>query len=156
MTTMTKKANTEADSVLNGLIETLKDGELGFKTAAEDVKSREIKQVLKQYSVQRAEFARALQAQVERRGEKAEDSGTVAGALHRGWITLKSSVVSRDTLAVLEECEQGEDYAVKAYREALAGQHLDGTRSLVEGQYAHIRAAHDHVRKLRDSLKPAA
>lgn len=151
MTTMTK----EAGNVLNGLIETLKNGELGFKTAAEDVKSPEIKKVLNQYSTQRAQFAHALQGQVERQGEKAEDSGTVAGALHRGWINLKSAVVSRDALAVLEECEQGEDYAVKAYRDALAGQHLDGTRSLVEGQFAHIRAAHDHVRKLRDSLKPA-
>ena len=151
MTTTTK----EAGNVLNGLIETLKNGELGFKSAAEDVKTPEIKKILNQYSTQREQFARSLQAHVEQLGEKAEDSGSIAGALHRGWINLKSAVVSRDALAVLEECEQGEDYAVKAYRDALAGQHLDGTRSLVEGQFAHIRAAHDHVRKLRDSLKPA-
>ena len=149
MATTTK----DAGNVLNGLIETLKNGELGFKSAAEDVKTPEIKKILNQYSTQRAQFARSLQAQVEQRGEKAEDSGSIAGALHRGWINLKSAVASREALAVLEECEQGEDYAVKAYRDALAGHHLDGTRSLVEGQFAHIRAAHDHVRKLRDSLK---
>jgi len=38
--------NDEIISTLNDLIETLKDGEYGFKTCAEAVKDMELKQVL--------------------------------------------------------------------------------------------------------------
>lgn len=143
----------EASAVMNDLIESLKDGELGFGAAAADVTRADLKQVFQKYASQRAEFARTLQAQVERSGEEAEESGSFSGTLHRGWINLKSSMSSRDDIAVLEECERGEDAAVKAYKDALAKEDIGSARSIVEEQYAHVRAAHDHIRSLRDTLK---
>ncbi len=40
-------------------------------------------------------------------------------AVHRGWISLKSAAAVRDSKAILEECERGEDYAKAKYGEAL-------------------------------------
>jgi uncharacterized protein (TIGR02284 family) len=143
----------DVSAVINDLIETLKDGELGFQAAAEDVTRNDLKRVFQEYSNQRAQFARVLQAQVERTGEEAADSGSVAGAVHRGWINLKSSMSSRDDIAVLEECERGEDSAVHAYSDALTTEDVGSARSIVEEQYSQIRAAHDHIRTLRDTMK---
>lgn len=140
-------------SVMNELIETLKDGELGFQAAAEDVTRNDLKQIFKSYSSQRAEFARVLQSQVEGAGEEPEQSGSIGGALHRGWINLRASMSSRDELAILEECERGEDAAVNAYSEALTSEDTGAVRSVLEDQYSQIRAAHDHIRTLRDTMK---
>ncbi len=145
----------ETRNVINDLIETLKDGEVGFKTAAEDVTCPNLKRTLSEYSSQRARFAEALQSTVEQAGEDAETSGSIAGALHRGWINARSAVTTRNDLAVLEECERGEDSAVAAFQDALSTTSLDGERTTIEEQFTQIRAAHDHIRTLRDSLKQA-
>jgi uncharacterized protein (TIGR02284 family) len=76
-------------STLNGLIETLKDGEQGFRTAAEAVKDPNLKSLFQQYSRQRGEMTRELQSEVRRLGGDPEKSGSMAGAAHRGWINIK-------------------------------------------------------------------
>ncbi len=94
---------------LNHLIEHLKDGEAGFAAAADGALSPGLKDTLLGYAAQRAEFAESLQLIVEESGEKAEYSGTIGGALHRGWINLKAALAKRTDLAILEECEAAED-----------------------------------------------
>lgn len=137
---------------LNDLIEVLKDGEEGFKTAATDVKVAELNLVFTRYAVQRAEFASELQARVLALGADVETSGSVAGSIHRGWINLKSALSSNEPHAVLAEAERGEDSAVAAYRKALDEAHLDkSTQDIIGRQYADVKAAHDHVKMLRDS-----
>jgi uncharacterized protein (TIGR02284 family) len=136
---------------LNDLIEVLKDGEQGFTTAATDVKVADLSLVFTRYAVQRAEFAAELQARVLALGADVETSGSIAGSIHRGWINLKSALSSNDPHAVLAEAERGEDTAVAAYRKAL-DQDLDSsTRDVLGRQYADVKAAHDHVKMLRDS-----
>lgn len=138
--------------VLNELTETLKDGRHGFETAAKDVKSPELAQLFHKYAAQRAELASSLQAHVRGLGGDVEKSGSVAGSMHRGWINLKAALSSNEPQAVLEEAERGEDAAVEAYRKALDRKELDApTRALIQSQYVVVKAAHDHVRDLRDS-----
>lgn len=137
-------------STLNNLIETLKDGEQGFRKAAEDVKSSNLRSVFSEYSSQRSQFASELQMEVTRLGGDAEKSGSVAGAMHRGWIDVKSAVTNRDDQNILEEAERGEDVALKSFQKALAEELPSDLRSIVEQQYRHIQQAHDRIRSLRD------
>ena len=65
-------------STLNSLIETCKDGELGFKTAAEGLQSADVKAKFLEYLRQRAEMARELQAEVRRLGGDPEKSGSMS------------------------------------------------------------------------------
>jgi uncharacterized protein (TIGR02284 family) len=142
----------ETVDVLNDLTETLKDGENGFRTAAKDVKAPELAQVFEKYANQRREFAAKLQARVAALGAKVEKSGSVAGTVHRGWINLKSALSTNEPQSVLEEAERGEDVAVESYRKAQGRTDLDTeTRALINAQFAEVKAAHDHVRNLRDS-----
>lgn len=141
-------------SILDDLIETLKDGQQGFREAAEDVQSHELKTLFGEYSLQRSQFAGELQSLAHLLGEKEpETMGSVSGALHRGWINLKSALSSKDEHAILTECERGEDSAVAEYTKALAEEGLPGhVAEILQMQYKAVKAAHDRVRDLRDSL----
>lgn len=137
---------------LNDLTEILKDGEHGYKTAREDAKAPELASTFARYSEQRREFASELQARVVGLGAKVEKHGSVTGSVHRGWINLKAAISRNEPHAVLEEAERGEDAAVAAYREALDHGDLDeATRAIVNRQYTQVKAAHDHIKQLRDS-----
>jgi uncharacterized protein (TIGR02284 family) len=141
-------------STLNSLIETCKDGELGFKTAAEGLQSADVKAKFLEYSRQRAEMARELQAEVRRLGGDPEKSGSMSGTMHRGWLDIKSAVTGKDDHAIIAEAERGEDVAKAAYENALKESSLDtSARSIVQQQSTKVRQAHDAVRDLRDRQK---
>ena len=147
--------NDKAISVLNNLIETCKDGELGFKTAAEGLQSPDLKAKFLEYSRQRGEMVRELQTEVRGLGGDPEQTGSMSGSLHRGWLDIKSAITGKDDHAVLNEAERGEDVAKAAYESALK-ETLPGTAdSVVRQQAAKIRQAHDQVRDLRDREKVA-
>ncbi len=145
----------ETISIINSLIETLKDGQEGFRQAAEGVKDAELKSLFNEYSLQRSRFAGELQSEAISLGEsKPEDSSSTAGALHRTWINLKSAVTSRDDHAILAECERGEDSALKEYRDAMAKEELSSpVRDIVSRQYTEVKSAHDRIKQLRDATK---
>ncbi len=146
--------NSENTSLLNDLIQTLKDGQAGFKAAADDVDSAEIRTLFNSLVLQRSKFAGELQALAHSLGEaEPQTSGSVSGALHRGWIDLKAALTSNNEHAILAECERGEDSAVAHYRETLDRTDLpSNVREILANQFVEIKAAHDQVRDLRDSL----
>ena len=143
--------NDEIISTLNNLIETCKDGQQGFKEAAEGVERSDLKSFFSECSVQRSQFAGDLQTMVRSLGGDPEQAGSLAGSLHRGWINIKSAVTGKDDGAILNECERGEDSAKKAYENAMEQFLPDYIRDTVQNQYTGIVAAHDKVKMLRDA-----
>ena len=144
----------EIISTINSLIETLKDGEEGFKQAGEAVKDSYLKSLFNQFSQQRARFATELQSQAMNLGEtEPEESSSTAGAMHRAWIDLKSAVTSGDDHAILAECERGEDSAVKEYEDALKADLPAPLDDIVSREYAEVKSAHDRIKGLRDAAK---
>jgi len=146
-----KVSNDDVISTLNGLIETCKDGQQGFKEAAEGVERSDLKTLFYEFSQQRAEFAGVLQELVRSMGGDPEDSGSMSGALHRGWIDLKSAVTGKDEEAILNECERGEDSAKDAYAEALESGLPANVEDVVRQQSQAVLAAHNRIRSLRNS-----
>lgn len=144
-------SNDTVISTLNGLIETCKDGQEGFRLASEAIDRSELKTVFSEFSLQRAEFAGVLQQLVRNLGGDPEKDGSVTGSLHRGWINIKTAVTGADEESILNECERGEDYAKDAYKDALE-ESLPANVSDVLRQQAHaILAAHNRIKTLRDS-----
>jgi uncharacterized protein (TIGR02284 family) len=140
--------NDNVISVLNNLIETCKDGQNGFQTAAEGITRSDVKSLFYQYSQQRAQFAGELQSEVLRLGGDPTQTGSVAATLHRGWINIKSAVTGEDEGAVISECERGEDAAVSNYKAALDEELPANIRATVERQYTQVKEAHDRIRTL--------
>lgn len=144
-------------ALLNGLIETSHDGEKGFAKAAKEVLDPQLKSLFVEGAMRCREGARELEHQVREMGLEPAQGGSVAGAVHRGWLEVKSMTSSRDTRAILEECERGEDYAKARYAQVLGEQDLPvDLRAMIERQYAGVRRNHDRVRSLRDALRPGA
>jgi len=142
---------TTATAIINDLIEICKDGQEGFQDASENVKHSDLKTLFSGYSLQRSKFAGELQQLVIGLGEEPEKSSSVASAMHRGWIDLKAALTQGGDHAILAECERGEDYAVSAYRDALAGELPANIRGTVSAQSAAVQAAHDDIRNRRDA-----
>jgi uncharacterized protein (TIGR02284 family) len=136
-------------ATLNGLIEVSKDGEQGFRTSADGVKSADLKTVFEEAARRCAQGARELQNKVRALGGDPELSGSMTGSMHRGWVNLKSAITGMDELGVINECERGEDVAKAAYARALRADLPPGVRSLVERQYEGVKQNHDRVRDLR-------
>ena len=82
-----------------------------------------------------------------------ETSGSAAGALHRGWINLKSALTRGDDHAILAECERGEDSAVEEFKKAVNNGLSAPVQQIVSRQYAQIKDAHDRVKHLRDATQ---
>ncbi len=148
---MTASEGPGVPSVLNGLIEICKDGEQGFRAAADGTADATLRRLLESYAQQRAEFASELQVEVARLGGVPATSDDAGGALHRGGIKIRETVSGNDDAAILAECERGEDAAVVAYREAVDQKIPDDLRTVIERQYLLVKDAHDHVRMLERS-----
>ncbi|MES2186197.1 MAG: PA2169 family four-helix-bundle protein [Pseudomonadota bacterium] len=141
---------------LNDLIETSHDGEYGFRELADHTQSPDLKQTF----LRRAEEIRAstadLRTEVSALGGKPGDGGTAAGALHRGWVALRSVLSTSTDQALLDEAERGEDSALARYRKA-ARQDLPPTaRALVERQLQGAQRNHDQIKMLRDQYRAHA
>jgi len=148
-------ANEDVISTVNSLIETCKDGQDGFKTAAEGVERSDLKSLFYELGQQRSQFAGELQTLVRELGGDPENTGSTSAALHRGWINIKSIVTGKDDGAILDECERGEDIAKAAYEKALQTSLPSNVNSVVQEQSTKVKAAHDRVRDLRNSANAA-
>ena len=140
-------------SVLNDLIETCKDGEQGFKTAAEKAKDSSLKALFSKYASQRAGYITELQSAVRDMGGDPATSGHVAATLHRGWINLKEALSRDEDKAIINECESGEDAAIKNYKDALSKSLPANLLSLVQKQFSGVQEAHGVIRDLKHSLQ---
>jgi uncharacterized protein (TIGR02284 family) len=101
---------------LNNLIETCKDGEKGFREAAESIRYAYHQVLFKEYARQRGQFASQLQVQVRLLGADPDRKGSVAGSIHRGWLNLKAAIAHKNDDAIIAECERGEEAALKNYQ----------------------------------------
>ncbi len=147
--------NDDVIDLLNDLLESCRDGEYGFHASAEHADSGELKGVFQRHSRECAAAAVELEREVRARGGEPVSGGTVAGALHRGWVSVKTALSTQDDHAVLEECERGEDAAVARYRKALKTELPHDLRALIQRQADGAQRNHDEVKALRDSFSPA-
>ncbi len=139
-------------STLNGLIEINRDAQKGFLDAAERIAAPEIKAFCSEQSRSRAHYVGELQTLVLSLGDEPEKSGTVTGALRRGWMDLKAAFGGGDR-AILNVIEAGEDHAIIEYDKALAKVLPSDVKGVVEHQCKSVKLTHDKIKALRDSVK---
>jgi uncharacterized protein (TIGR02284 family) len=141
-------------SVAKELVETLKDGERGFASAADKLRDSDRPEwatTLQKFSEQRADFSREIIDMGHEYHEDVDESGTVAAALHRGWISLKDALTGDDAGSVLGAAVTGENHAVSEYEKALEQDLSAGFRDLVTRQHAAVVAARDEVKSLQNA-----
>ncbi|WP_372826670.1 PA2169 family four-helix-bundle protein [Polaromonas sp.] len=148
--------NDDVVDTLNNLLESGRDGEFGYTECAEHVQAQDIKTLLLRHADECRGAAAELARQVRELGGEPDEGGTTSGALHRGWVSVRGKLSGYTDLAMLEECERGEDTALARYRKALKGQLPSATRALVERQAQGAQRNHDQIKAMRDALKAAS
>ena len=139
-------------NVAKELVETLKDGERGFASAAEKLRDSDRAEwatTLQRLAEQRAGFRNEIVAMGHEYGDDVDESGSAVAALHRGWISLKDALTGDDASSVLGAAVTGEDHAVSEYEKAEKADLSAGFRAVVARQHAAIVAARDEVKALQ-------
>ena len=131
-------------AVMNSLIETCRDGERGFRLAAEKVANPTLKALFVELAGQRAAFAAELLPHAQRLGGDRPSDGTAAAALHRGWMTIEAAVRHDDHL-IVAEVERGDRATLRAYSDAVGGMLHPASRDMVQRQLDAVTAAHARI-----------
>jgi uncharacterized protein (TIGR02284 family) len=147
----------DTKSRIKDLVETLEDGKKGFRQVSEKLAGEgqaDIARRANEFADQRERFAAELRNYSKTNlGEVIDEDGSMAAAMHRGWISLADALTGDDPHAVLAAAETGEDHAVAEYKDALDDDSLTGElREIITRQATEVRAAHNEVRSLRDSF----
>jgi uncharacterized protein (TIGR02284 family) len=137
---------------LNDLIQTCRDGENGFQTAADSVNDGDLKLFCRESSIQRAQFASELESEVRQLGGMPAKSGHVSGMFHRGWINIKTIVTGGGDDAILAECDRGEAAALENYQEVLKKNLPPNVLPVVKHQFTEIKRS---LEAIRDSEQAA-
>lgn len=136
---------------LQGLLEKNYDAEKGFKKALETTKSEPLKGFLKNKAVQHSRFANELNDEILKLNETPKSSGSITGAVHRGWIDVKSALKPNTDEAILEECIRGEKASLKEYEETLENNVFPPQISgVISKQLTDIKSTVSKVEKLED------
>ncbi|HEY2383596.1 MAG TPA: PA2169 family four-helix-bundle protein [Terriglobia bacterium] len=134
---------------LNDLIQTCRDGESGFQTAAEHVNDAGLKTLFGNSSVQRAQFASELESEVRLLHGTPATTGSVSAAFHRGWMNIRSIVTRGTDDAIIAECERGEDAALENYQRVMKQNLPPNVLPVAKHQFTEIKRSHERIRELK-------
>ena len=144
--------NDEVVDVLKNLIETTKDGIEGFNECAEKAKKPELKSAFTRAASRCQEGLGELKYAVREFGGDPDEDGSLLASLHRGWLELRTAVSSNDDKVILQECQRGEENAIKNYREALDKDLPLEIRTMVERQLVGVKLNHDQICALNENV----
>jgi uncharacterized protein (TIGR02284 family) len=131
-------------AMLNRLVETCRDGEQGFRLAAERVTDPGLKALFTELAEQRATFAVELLPHAQRLGGNAPAEGTSTGRLHRSWMAIEGWF-RREDHAIVAEVERGDRTTLRLYFEALDGMLPPDARDVVQRQCDELEEAHARI-----------
>ena len=151
------KTDLSADSIkhLQDLIQVNIDSKDGFNESAEEIKDDRIAALFRQIGQVRAKNADELQGLVALNNEEPVERGSIAAAVHRGWIDLRSKVTGGDNAHVLAEAARGEEHIVEQYEESLKGDPGSAISDVLHRQLAEVKAHSDQIHDLHKAYAAA-
>lgn len=137
---------------LNELTLFINDRMEGYRTAAHGAKDAE-NQAYYQHLVQQSEqFMRELNDLVIAAGGADERSATLKGRFYRGFLDARALATARSEQSILDANIYGEEWALKAYREALETDGLPpAAREAIARQYAASQQTYEQLKELKAS-----
>ncbi len=145
-----KEKNTVVD-VLQELTLFVNDGVEGYKHAAKEENHEAHKTFYSGLATQRERFSEELNQFIRSLGGTPEDGTTFKGKLYRQWMDLKAAATFKNDNAIIGSCIYGEEWAQKAFNNALEHDELPANmRTVIERQK---QASLDAMRKLEEMKK---
>lgn len=119
-----EEKNEKIVSAASELAQFVKDGKVGYKKAADETKDAALKAFCNEESIKRATFLNELNSIITLNGGNPEKADTVKGKLYHQWMDIKAALTGRDDEAIIGSCIYGEEWALKAYDDALENNEL--------------------------------
>lgn len=144
-TSLTGSAQFTDPNAIDRAVKTLRDGVDGYRTAAVEVNNPALAALLNELSESRnAAYDTVVTATADAGTDIPEDPGTVAAALHRGWMQIKGALAGDD--AIISAALTGESEAAADLNRALES---DPTPDIEEA----LRRALLDVERARERLE---
>jgi uncharacterized protein (TIGR02284 family) len=143
----------EVESALRSVIQTLIDGQEGFKSIGEQLKDEALKEYFLAESLTRAQFRGVLESILHQEGvHDVKESGTIAGTALRTWGDLKATLGGGDS-SLLSTAEEAERQTMEVYSKAVESYLPLPVRQVLTTQFAHIEKSHEFIKAARDTKK---
>lgn len=149
-----KNMNERTSEVLNELTQFVNDRIEGYKTAAKETRDPAHKAYYNELVSQSQQFSNELNSTLSRVGGDAQHDTTMKGKLYRGWMDVKSGITGKDEEAIIESNIYGEEWAQKAYNDALEhrGELPQEVVQMVEKQKQASLATCEHLKQMKSSV----
>jgi len=155
LATRNRKTKTKKDQAgtLHELLHFVNDRIEGYQRAVAESQDAKLQGYYKQLVSQSQQFANKLNNHLRQQDGSQEDSTTLKGKLYRAWMDTKSAITGSDEKAILGSNIYGEEWALKAYEDALNDHTLTGVLRLeVQRQYALSQKTYKELQKLDAKL----
>jgi uncharacterized protein (TIGR02284 family) len=136
--------------LLKSLTTTLIDSVNGYRDAAENTRSANLRDLFLESAVERQLAVERLQKTIRELGGEIDDDPSVLGQAHQRWLDLRTLIQGEDDDAVLAEVERGESYLQQKFQESVDDDSVGGeARRAIEQAYESVCARYDQVRSLQ-------
>ena len=147
--------NKKSIEVLNTLIEINNDRIEGYETASKETEEQDLQSFFGELAQTSHKCRKELSDEVTRLGGTPTEDTKITGKFFRVWMDVKAAITGKDSRAILNSCEYGEDKAKGTYEDALENdlEHLTPDQQImIKAQHAWLKADHDKVKFRRDAL----
>lgn len=145
----------KAIDAINELITINNDRIEGYETAIGETNETDLKGIFAGMIQSSQKCKSELTFEVQKLGGTPAEGTKNTGKIYRIWMELKAAITDKNRKAILNSCEFGEDVAKGSYEKVLEQEkeHLSIEQNkLVQTQYSQLKAEHDKIKSLRDSL----
>lgn len=147
--------NKKTVDVLNALLEINNDRIEGYETAAKETEEADLKEIFATLAKTSSQCISELTPEIIKLGGTPTDGTKISGKFFRVWMDVKAALTGKDRKAILNSCEYGEDKAVETYEDTIeedADELSAEQREMVSSQLTLLKADHDQVKFMRDSI----
>ncbi|WP_426058435.1 PA2169 family four-helix-bundle protein [Hymenobacter sp. B1770] len=144
-----RTAQAQADA-LHELLLFVNDRVAGYQRAADESKDAELQSYYKHLMQQSKDFSRKLNLYLGEQDGGSETSTTLKGKFYRAWMDSKAAITGYSETAILGSNVYGEEWALKAYEEALQNKSLNwALRSEIQRQYTQSQKTYERLQDLQ-------
>lgn len=150
--------NEKVIEVLNEIITINNDRIEGYETAFKETEETDLRALFSQFIATSKKCRQELATEVNNLGGKAAEGTLTSGKFFRVWMDVKAALTGKDRKAILNSCDYGEGEAKDTYDRVLESEseHISiALRTMIVAQKSLLRADHNRVKVLRDTLANA-
>ncbi|MBB6610880.1 PA2169 family four-helix-bundle protein [Pontibacter sp. Tf4] len=146
--------NDRTAEVLNELTQFVNDRIEGYKAAARDTRDPAHKAYYNELVSQSQQFSNELNSKLRSVGAEPQQSTTIKGKIFRGWMDVKAGITGKDEEAIIESNLHGEEWAQKAYNDALdhRSELPQEVVQMVEKQKQASLATCEHLKQMKHTI----